>query len=475
MILCGSSASKVCFFSPVLCSYRVIHGHDHLRSSKWVRRALFSHNSHSVNIPVGNNGSIALKITPPNSNSLTKRPNERVIINLPAGPIFNLPQSLSSRDAIPQAADSDENAPTAEGERLSQIASITSSTIVTVNYRLGISPATPNELTLNQNPYKFPTPIHDTLAGFDWVLQTLQPQHLGILGTHIGGSLALMLSLTEARSIHAVAAIDPICDWTSLDEHCIQQPPSNDADGNVPSSSSSRKGPRGGGTAPHDLVPLLKARKEYFSTPERYFDAFASPLLFLRSPGKNVPRFFPEYLTGPEYPIPVLKARESVSTEDDLIDYFWDVYIGEEDSMSESESTGSETKRSPPRRRKALSRWPPFGLDYGNSGPAWQSPSHGVKRLEMELPWVRIFTQAVPESEDQNGNSEGRQHKGSSTKRNKTPSVLLQQAHDMVDVMRRSCFWGREKGYSERRVTLTRYSQDERELAGLWLREKTSD
>ncbi|PWY82304.1 hypothetical protein BO83DRAFT_353078 [Aspergillus eucalypticola CBS 122712] len=475
MILGRSSASKVCLLSRVSCSYRVIHGHDHLRSSKWVRRALFSHNSHSVNIPVGNNGSIALKITPPNSNSLTKRPNERVIINFPAGPIFNLPHPQLSGHAFPQAANNGENAPTAEAERLSQIASITSSTIVTVNYRLGISPATPNELTLNQNPYKFPTPIHDTLAGFDWVLQTLQPQRLGILGTHIGGSLALMLSLTEVRSIHAVAAIDPICDWTSLDEHCIQQPPSSDANGNVPSSSSSRKGPRGGGAAPHDLVPLLKARKEYFSTPERYFDAFASPLLFLRSPGKNVPRFFPEYLTGPEYPIPVLKARDSVSTEDDLIDYFWDVYIGEEDSMSEAESTRSETKRSPPRRRKALSRWPPFGLDYGNSGPAWQSPSHGVKRLEMELPWVGIFTQAVPESDDQIGNSEGRQHKGSSTKRNRMSSVLLQQAHDMVDVMRRSCFWGREKGYSERRVTLTRYPQDARELAGLWLREKTSD
>ncbi|TPR04460.1 FAD binding domain family protein [Aspergillus niger] len=394
---------------------------------------------------------------------------ERVIINLPAGPIFNLLYSQSSGEAIPQTVNNGDNAPIAEAERLSQIASTTSSTIVTVNYRLGNSPASPNELTINRNPYKYPTPIHDTLPGFDWVQKTLQPQRLGILGTHMGGSLALMLSLTEARSIQAVAAIDPICDWTSLDEHCIQQPPSSDADGHI-ISSSRRKGPRGGGTAPRDLVPLLTARKAFFSTPEKYSDAFASPLLFLRSPGKNVPRLFPEYLTGPEYPVPVLKARDSVSAEDDLIDYFWDVYLGEEDSMSEMSSNG-ETKRGPPRRRKAISRWPPFGLDYGNSGPAWHNPGHGIKRLEMELPWVRIFTQAddsVSES------------KAPVKSKNTKPSVLSQQAKEMIDVMRRSCFWGREKGYSESRVTLSLYPHDQqvddaRELAGLWLRGKMAD
>ncbi|GKZ29039.1 hypothetical protein AbraIFM66950_002560 [Aspergillus brasiliensis] len=460
--------------------------HIKTRLLKWVRHVSSSHsNSHSVNIPVGNNGSIALKITYPNTNSLTKQPNERVIINLPAGPIFSLlsPSQSAGGEAIPQTADG-HNERIPEAERISQIASASSATIVTINYRLEIPPFSPNELTLNQNPYKYPTPIHDTLAGFDWVQQTLQPQRLGILGTHIGGSLALMLALTEAQSIQAVAAIDPICDWTSLDEHCIQQPPSTDADGNaVPCSSSGKRGPRGGKTAPHDLVPLLQARKAFFSTPERYFDAFASPLLFLRSPGKNVPRSFPEYLTGPEYPIPVLKARDSVSAEDDLIDYFWDVHIEEGDSTSEAESTSSETKRAPPRRRKALSRWPPFGLDYGTSGPAWHSSSHGIKRLEMELPWVRIFTQAddpVPDLESQNGGSGKGQHKSLSAKnRNKTFSVLSQQANDMVDVMRRACFWGREKGYSESRVTLTPYSRDRQvgcagDIAGLWIREKTS-
>ena len=43
---------------------------------------------------------------------------------------------------------------------------------------------------------------------------------LGILGTHIGGSVTLMLALTEAKSINAEAALSkPVCDWTVVDEY----------------------------------------------------------------------------------------------------------------------------------------------------------------------------------------------------------------------------------------------------------------
>ncbi|KAB8073904.1 hypothetical protein BDV29DRAFT_174739 [Aspergillus leporis] len=156
-------------------------------------------------------------------------------------------------------------------------------------------PPPPSKLTYHQHP----TPIHDTLARLDWVLQNLQPKRLGIIGTHIGGSLAPMLALTAAQSINAVAALEPICDWTGLDEYCVRS--TDDC------NAVSKKRGKERDSSPRDLVPLLKARERFFATPERYFDAFASPILFLRDPGMDVPRTFPEYLTGSGYPVPVLK------------------------------------------------------------------------------------------------------------------------------------------------------------------------
>ena len=283
-----------------------------------------------------------------------------------------------------------------------------------------------------------------------------------------------MLSLTEAKSIHAVAALEPICDWTSLDEHCIQSPPEDEK--SALTIWRSKKHPRGR-VAPWDLLPLLAARKAYFSTPERYFDAFASPILFLRSPGKDTPRSFPEYSTGPQYPVPVLKAGD-VSEDEKLFDS-WNVYRQEEqESTHDLHSTDSETKRDPPRRRKAISRWPPFGLDYGTSGPTWHHPGQGIKRLEMELPWVRILTRA-----DDFVSKSGVRIAGVGArkwKRAHTDSVLSQQANEMVDVMRRACFWGREKGYGEKRVTLARFLEEDwavsaHHRAADWLRVVMAD
>ncbi|RAK97701.1 uncharacterized protein BO80DRAFT_329715, partial [Aspergillus ibericus CBS 121593] len=395
--------------------------------------------SHSVNIPVGNNGSISLHITHP-SDTL-ERTRNHILVYLPPGPII----SLNPGGVIPTY--SNHNAPQ-RYEIIPQIlARITFSTVVTINYRLGTLPANPDSPTdLAVHKHKYPTPVHDTLAGFDWIQDTLSPERVAVVGMSIGGSLALMLSLTEAKSIHAVAALEPVCDWTSLDEHCIQSPPTAEETASL--MSHSKKGSKKRKFAQWDLLPLLQARKALFSTPERYFDAFASPILFLRSPGKDVPRSFPEYRMGPQYPIPVLKAG-GVPEGEECIDY-WDVYSQEDlESMHESNTTGIQTKPDPPRRRKALSRWPPFGLDYGISGPTWHHPGQGIKRLEMQLPWVKLFTRiedyGIP---PWTMRGTGR-HKGL-----KDASVLAQQGHEMVNVMRRACFWGREKGYAGTRVTL---------------------
>jgi hypothetical protein len=251
-----------------------------------------------------------ISITISNTLLNTERPN--VLRFLPPGPLFSFQRSGNSNGngyhGNAQDADTSLNHIGSEGLPAQRVlASKTASTVVTVNYRLGTGdlvnksgliskpgqnsgkhgeePAGPSERKFPPF-YKYPTPVHDTLAGFDWISQNLQPVQLGILGSHIGGSLALMLALTESKSLHAVTALEPVCDWVEFDEYCTIAPDENE-------DSSPRRVKWQQSMGPPDLVPLLQARERFFQTLERYFDAFASPILFLRSAGSYAPRKFP--------------------------------------------------------------------------------------------------------------------------------------------------------------------------------------
>ncbi|KAF7173571.1 hypothetical protein CNMCM5623_005782 [Aspergillus felis] len=452
----------------------------------------------SFQVPVGNSGHVSLNVTYPSIAPTHGQPN--VIIRLPPGPLFQQEAEHGG----------------SQDDRCSEaLASVASSTVITINYRLGAISSTDlaSESVLSEDEeerclstvkkevfYRYPTPVHDTLAGFDWVQQNLQPARLGVIGTHVGGSLALMLALTEAQSVHAVAALEPICDWAGLDEHCLtEEPPAHE--GNTASKRT-----RGAGSrvpAAQDLVPLLEAREKFFTTPERYFDAFASPVLFLRSAGKDVPRTFPKYRTGPDYPIPVLVSNQldrqpigvwKPHTHGQAMHQRGDIYDLEADLPSD-QHPDSRSRIDPAdasfgiqgraiRRRKALSRWPPYGLDYGSSASTrYHLYNQGIKRLEMALPKTRLFVRAhedeqpdaVPASGGE-GKRQGLRHSRKTPRR----SVLAQQADEMVDFMRRACFWGREKGYGESRVTLAqvasgRWPVSGEEDAARWLGEALSD
>jgi acetyl esterase/lipase len=144
---------------------------------------------------------------------------------------------------------------------LSQMRDTIEVPIIRLNYRLS-------------REHQYPTPIHDVLAGYDWVRENLllrrsisrpgRPDHVGKL---IGGGLAAMLALTECRTgrpgVVAAALRDPAVDWPGLD----------DADDGADDMTST----------------LLGLRKQLFRKPEQYFDPFASPMLFLRSAGRDVP------------------------------------------------------------------------------------------------------------------------------------------------------------------------------------------
>lgn len=367
------------------------------------------------------------------------------------------------------------------------MAAVTGANVVTINYRLSLSDEA-HVAKYTRPFYSYPTPVHDTLAGLDWIVQTIQPEKLFVFGSNIGGSLAVMLSLTESSLIRAVGAHEPICDWTGLDDYCVSEE-AGEGGGIASGKNLSRKFEEGSledddkspqikksarqvvrhrrKHAPFDLVPLLNMRKHLFDNkPSKYFDSFASPMLFLRSAGKDVPKFMPEYHTGSEYPIPVLKKSD---LESELIDS-WETHTQlEEDSVSSENDMVVQREQRPARRRKALSRWPPYGLSSGNSSVEAESFAKAT-RLQITLPWVRFFARLpcedVPSSPSSSETSHALREKSAISKptiskptSRKLPgseysSVLGTQSRDMVTVMRRACFWSEEESQAEERVTL---------------------
>ncbi|KAJ5669600.1 hypothetical protein N7462_010670 [Penicillium macrosclerotiorum] len=462
----------------------------------------------TISLPVGNNGLISLKVThPPRANLLLDNQvgsnNLNVILFLPSGPLFQGILSGVSEKKVCSDAQARELLIWKQQteEYMAQtpqhaLATATSATVVTVNYRLGthqgvsVSEGSAIPDTSDAKPeleqcdsagysreriYRYPTPVHDTLAGFDWIQANLRPARIGVFGSHIGGSLALMLALTEPQSVHAVAALEPICDWPGLDEYCISKGLGKDRGidnandrGLLPSKIKRRRiskkkiSPM---RAPPDLVPLLEARERFFASPERYFDSFASPILFLRSAGRDVPQAFPKYLTGPDDPVPVLKdARIDGSLEHQCAP---DSSVWEQDMYPAAESEGKESSNSV-RRRKAISRWPPYGLDYGLSGGSRSRPGQEIGRLQITLPWTQVFVSdyigrlsrgVEPSSESSVVSKESES----------ISTVLAKQGEEMVSMMRRACFWGREKGFGERRATLCRVTQYPDEEICCWI------
>src|SRR4051812_24026474 len=156
------------------------------------------------------NANIVSRITRPS----TLRSNEaspvgpNVILYLPPGPLFQDHHTEASKidgDStfnVDHAKTGDIQAPNHTPSPQHVLANTASAVVVTVNYRLGetkqqISPPlstsspqgqneTPDQTleAADTNPqpetYKYPTPVHDTLAGFDWIQTNLQPPKLAI-------------------------------------------------------------------------------------------------------------------------------------------------------------------------------------------------------------------------------------------------------------------------------------------------------
>jgi len=155
------------------------------------------------------------------------------------------------------------------------------------------------------------------LAGYDWVLKHLVhgtsthdgagasggPRRIGVYGELIGGGLAAMLALTESHigrsGIGAAAVANPVVDWTFPDTVASHQLGHGEA-GYVDQEMLRKRKQRSKATimdswtafgqgGPISASHLLSLRKRIFSKPEYYFDPFASPLLFFRTAGTDIP------------------------------------------------------------------------------------------------------------------------------------------------------------------------------------------
>ncbi len=132
--------------------------------------------------------------------------------------------------------------------------------------------------------------------GYEQLTTSMIPSKIGVCGDLVGGSLATMLALTECHNqtadrdqqgISAVAVGNPILDWTALSDstkdHRGSRYPSNKLSRMKHNSRPSYN------DQTMTVSDFLNVRSIFFKKPETYFDPFASPLLFFRTPSADIP------------------------------------------------------------------------------------------------------------------------------------------------------------------------------------------
>ncbi|KAG4427426.1 hypothetical protein IFR05_017091, partial [Cadophora sp. M221] len=219
--------------------------------------------------------------------------------------------------------------------------------LASINYRWNIptpSPSSSKSTTpklLSSNPsyahHPFPTPLHDTLAGYTFLLSTLLPRFspqpasppttttsttaktrqsiyapsspspffpiqrsLLLYGSFLGGTLATSLALTEnfsSRSlptkIVGLITKNAVFDWTDIvtSPSPLTSPPSSSSQSQ--SSPSTAHQDVNNTDATWDTQTLHSLKRNLFTTPASAFDPFASPTLFFRTSGLAIPQSWP--------------------------------------------------------------------------------------------------------------------------------------------------------------------------------------
>lgn len=392
-------------------------------------------------VPVGGNGFIKLNFIKPTQRSS----RQDCLIYLPPGPF---PKQCSP------------SWPSITASELAR--ALPTTTVVEVQYRLA------HRDFSTEIDHRFPTPVHDVFAAFDYITEALQvhassgrvePSKMTIYGSHIGGGLAITLALTNPSQIQGVVVENPMVDWPILEE--------------IAKFSSSKK--KKSDTSRKNVhleaaKALMTLRNGLFRTPSTYFDSFASPVLFLRAPGRDTPltnvtadassdqAFFQgspirygdeddevglvEYedqAYGPYddewHAADTTKERNQYyrieEKDGETKDALHDIQDGENSILSKRGSSTAEQLPAYPRRRKVLQRWPP-----------------NAYAEDALLPFVNIFSGSSAATGDESIDDAV-----------DVSPVIMMQATELADLLRRACFWDRERSFAEERVTLTTFDE----------------
>ncbi|CZS96782.1 uncharacterized protein RCO7_02601 [Rhynchosporium graminicola] len=281
------------------------------------------------NVKCGSSGSITVDL---HNSSALKNPSNTLIIHFP-------PSGTHLKHSHPSIPSYLINPKTA---------------LASINYRWNIPSASTSQISseLYSSPsysyHAFPKPLHDTLAGYSFLLSILPryssaqspslqatpspalspsqtrtanprarnsiyasspttssplPVQRPILlyGSFLGGTLATSLSLTETTSsrsnptkIIGLIVKNGVYDWT--DVATSPTPPLPPSTSPLPTPTQHNlnhktQSPNLNGS--WDLSTLHKARQSLFSSPASAFDPFASPTLFFRTSGLAIPRSWP--------------------------------------------------------------------------------------------------------------------------------------------------------------------------------------
>jgi hypothetical protein len=198
------------------------------------------------------------------------------------------------------------------------------------------------DLLSRLTPLHWPTPIHDTLFSYEFLVKHLSPapddttgmvlqrRPVYVYGSYLGASLASSLALTESHTHQPVAirgllAFNGIFNWTTLlPDHpnnkllLDELPDMDNLDGND-----------------KDLHFVKDTLPSHFDQPANLFDPFASPILFFHTAGMLVPTSFterssPNLSQGFLDAVDQLSAQSSASSADDPYDQAY-VYSDPED------------------------------------------------------------------------------------------------------------------------------------------------
>lgn len=188
-------------------------------------------------------------------------------------------------------------------------------------------------LLSRSTPLHWPTPIHDTLFAYDFIIEHLSPpaddatgiklqrRPVYVYGSYLGASLASSLALTESHThqpmaIRGLLAFNGIFNWTTLlPDHPNSKLMLDDMI-DVDSLDENDKDVR----CMKDLMP------SHFDQPANLFDPFASPVLLFHTAGMLIPTSFTQR-SSPDFSQGFMDAVNTLSGTPGAEDPYDQAYV----------------------------------------------------------------------------------------------------------------------------------------------------